>query len=307
MNKKWKNKYLKFMIEENFEEAIPLKHNNFPKSFFKFRDLSKRTIENITDNYIWLAEISTLNDPFECSVQVDNNDSLKKYYSTKEFRNFFKTLTGQELTNKEIKLLTESSEPHDEYVKICGNRKIPFSQTSEEHLEKVNKRWSEIVEKINLDIRICSFSTTKKSLLLWSHYANEHKGITIEYNFEDTEIVTSFIQPVIYRNKIEKIDFFENYSIMKMVGSSLIKSKDWKYEKEWRLTIFRQKENFPKKITVPKPIAIYLGTKFNTNKKELINELFEIANQRNIPIYQMEKHPNKFKLIAKKNTVANTV
>jgi hypothetical protein len=62
MKENWIIKYLKFMIAGDFENAIPLKMENFPKSFFKFRNLSERTIENIRDNYIWLAEISSLND-----------------------------------------------------------------------------------------------------------------------------------------------------------------------------------------------------------------------------------------------------
>ncbi|TXD81489.1 DUF2971 domain-containing protein [Subsaximicrobium wynnwilliamsii] len=300
MSKNWKNKYLKFISAENFEEAIPLKTNNFPNSFFKFRHLSLRTIESIKDNYIWLAEISSLNDPFECSVQIDNNECLRQYHSTDGFKKMFKFLSGHELTEKEVKLLTTSTKPHETYVDICKNHKLPFSLTPEQHLDKVNERWNQIVKDINLELRICSFSTTKKSLLLWSHYADEHKGISIEYDFVDTELVTTFIQPVIYRDLIEKLGFFDEYSVMKMVGSSLIKSKDWKYEKEWRLTIFKQKENFPQKVNVPKPIAIYLGSRFDLNEEKLKIELFKIAVEREIPIFKMIKHPNEFKLIADK-------
>jgi hypothetical protein len=54
-----------------------------------------------------------------------------------------------------------------------------------------------------------------------------------------------------YKNKVPKIGLFEEYSTMKMIGSSLIKSLDWKYEQEWRLTIFKQKEDFPQKTIVP--------------------------------------------------------
>lgn len=288
------------MLAENFEEAIPLKAVNFPNSFFKFRHLSLRTIENIKDNYIWLAEISSLNDPFECSVQIDNNECLRQYHSTSGFKKMFTFITGHELTAMEVKLLTTSREPLETYIEICKNHKTPFSLTPEQHLSKVNARWNQIVKDINLELRICSFSTTIKSLLLWSHYADEHKGISIEYDFADTELVTTFIQPVIYRDLIEKLGFFDEYSVMKMVGSSLIKSKDWKYEKEWRLTIFKQKENFAQKVNVPKPIAIYLGTRFDLNQEKLKNELFRIAMEREIPVFKMIKHPNEFKLIADK-------
>jgi hypothetical protein len=49
---------------------------------------------------------------------------------------------------------------------------------------------------------------------------------------------------------------------MNMIASSLVKSEEWSYEQEWRLTIFKQSDEFPSKIKVPMPIGIYLGTRF---------------------------------------------
>ncbi|MCC4214419.1 DUF2971 domain-containing protein [Leeuwenhoekiella parthenopeia] len=306
MTENWKSEYLEYMMAEDFEKAIPLKIDNFPKSFYKFRNLSKRTLENIEQNYIWLADIATLNDPFECSIQIDNNEALRNYFSTDGFKKNFHFISGQNITDKEIKALKTSESPWETYLKICKKRKIPLSLTSEQHLEKVNKRWNVIVRETNEKIRICSFSVSNQSLLLWSHYADQHKGVAIEYDFLDTDKLRTFLQPVIYRQEIEKIDFLEAYNTMKMVGSSLIKSKDWEYEEEWRLTMFKQQEYFPQKMNVPNPKAIYLGTRFNQNDKDLIRELFELAHKRKIPIFQMTKHPNEYKLVAK-NTVADQI
>ncbi len=100
MDENWEEQYWKLMVEENFEEAIPLKFENFPKSFYKYRNLSERTIENIEQNYIWLAEISSLNDPFECSIQFDNDECWREYYSSEKFENTFEILTGQVITKK---------------------------------------------------------------------------------------------------------------------------------------------------------------------------------------------------------------
>lgn len=285
------------MVAENFEEAIPLKLDNFPNLFFKFRKLSERTIETIEQNYIWLAEISTLNDPFECSIQFDNDECLRKYYGSEDFYKFFIQLTGQKLTQQEIKKLKTVEKPFLEYANICKSRNIPFIQSPEDQIKKVQNRWDEIVEETNKNLRICSFSLNNNSLLLWSHYGDEHKGIAIEYDFLDVEYVRTFLQPVIYSNKVHKIGIFEEYTTMQMIASSLIKSKDWEYEQEWRLTIFKQKETFPKKLTIPNPKAIYLGTRFAQNEKGLREKLTAIAKEKNISIFTMEKHPNEFKLI----------
>lgn len=297
MNNTWIDKYWSLMVQENFEEAIPLKADHFPDSFFKYRSLSDRTIEIIEENYMWLSEISSLNDPFECSIQFDNDECLRLYYSSDQFKTNFNRKTGHTFTKEEIRRLTKSNKPFEEYIKICKERDIPFKQTPEEQLNKVQSRWTEIVNETNQNLRICSFSLINDSLLLWSHYANEHKGICIEYDFQEVDWVRTFIQPVNYKDVVHKIGIFEDYTTMQMIGSSLIKSSDWKYEQEWRVTSFRQKDEFPKKVDTPTPKTIYLGTRFYSNPRKLINRLFTIAEQRKIPIFQMQKYPNEYKLI----------
>lgn len=299
----WREKYWDLMTAENFEEAIPLKQFHFPKSFFKYRNLSERTLETLHNSYLWLAEISSLNDPFECSIQFDNDECLRAFYASEDFRNNFRHWTGEKLNDQEIRRLTTSKNPHAEYLAVFREKGMEIKVTGDEQLKKIQKRWNEIVKEQNQNLRICSFSITKNSLLLWSHYSQEHKGIAIEYNFLETDHIRTFIQPVIYRNRVHKIGLFEEYTTMNMIASSLIKSEDWKYEQEWRLTIFKQADEFPNKVNAPTPIAIYLGTRFDENKKELKDKLFLYAEQNNIPIKRMIKHPNKFELI--ENTSAN--
>lgn len=303
MKTNWEEDYWKLIKSENFEEAIPLKLDNFPSSFFKFRTLSKRTIDTIELGYVWLADIGSLNDPFECSIQFDNDECLRLYYGSDKFHKLFTKITGQSLTEDEIQILSSSEIPFLQYSKICKARKIPFNLSQEEQLLKVQGRWSEIVEETNRSLRICSFSLNNYSLLLWSHYANEHKGIALEYEFLDVDNVRPFIQPIVYSDKVYKIGIFEHYSSIQMIASSLIKSKDWEYEQEWRLTTFKQKDNFPQTLSIPNPIAIYLGTRFHQNDKLLQKQLFEIAKRKNISVFQMEKHPNEFKLIRSSNQI----
>lgn len=180
MKYNWIEKYWEFMISEDFEKAIPLKDLNFPKSFFKYSALSENTIESIVQNYVWVAEISSLNDPFECSIQFDNDECLRLYYSSDVFKETFSSITGHSLTTTEIEQLVSSQKPFETYIEICRNRNIPFSQTPEQQLSKVQDRWKEIVEETNNNLRICSFSLINSSLLLWSHYSKGHKGICLE-------------------------------------------------------------------------------------------------------------------------------
>jgi len=52
---------------------------------------------------------------------------------------------------------------------------------------------------------VCSFCESKKDILMWSHYADEHKGFCMEYSLTKNEINQEFLQmlhPVIYRHSV---------------------------------------------------------------------------------------------------------
>lgn len=298
MGSNWIEEYWGFMMQEDFEKAIPLKLENFPKSFFKYRALSNLTLESLSQGYIWLSEIISLNDPFECSIQFDNDECWRHYYSSPTFQETFKTLTGSDLNKIDIDTLVKSAKPYEAYLHMCHVKGIPFNMSADEQLKRVQNRWVEIVEEMNRNLRICSFSTNNRSLLLWSHYSNEHKGICVEYDFIEADRIRTFIQPMMYRNEIYKLGLFDDYTFTRMIGSSLIKSKDWEYEQEWRVTIFKQADEFPQKLRAPTPKAIYIGTRFDLNAESLKREFWGVVQAKNIPVYKMTKHHQEFSLIS---------
>lgn len=133
-------------------------------------------------------------------------------------------------------------------------------------------------------IGICSFSLELKNVLLWSHYANDHKGISILYEFpeeylndgdkfigtsdvtyeEDT--LTNYFVNLISKNELS----FREYAIdiAKVLISS--KSPEWSYEKEIR--IIRQE---PGPLIIDKSFIkqICFGLHTSDSDKELLKEI----------------------------------
>lgn len=77
--------------------------------------------------------------------------------------------------------------------------------------------------------------------LMWSHYADEHRGLCIEYDMNDN--VCSHIKPVDYgRPRSIKITELMQWKFNKSVEAKqnvldtyfFAKSPQWRYEKEWR-------------------------------------------------------------------------
>ena len=50
------------------------------------------------------------------------------------------------------------------------------------------KKYNTILDEELKDIRITCFSTTSNNILLWSHYGNNHKGICLGYEIDETTI-----------------------------------------------------------------------------------------------------------------------
>ena len=108
-----------------------------------------------------------------------------------------------------------------------------FKNSVQKHEDNLKKS---CIEK-NKEIGILSLTKTKNNLVMWSHYADNHKGYVIEYDFdaesfnvEDNlqKIILDSI--VIYSKQVKKMKIFassyDEYLLNKSFG--------WKYEKEYR-------------------------------------------------------------------------
>ena len=159
---------------------------------------------------------------------------------------------------------------------------------------------------------IACFSETPSSPPMWAHYADSHKGFVLEYEFQDyftpclnckNECVFrhyELLYPVIYtKTRFNAKDFFSSYWSQIILMNAPVKvfipkdddlaiykvlihkSKDWEYEKEWR--IISHCEAYP--MIKQRPTAIYLGAKMkNANK----NYLIKIARKLKIKTYIMD-------------------
>ncbi|MFC0048506.1 DUF2971 domain-containing protein [Rheinheimera tilapiae] len=128
-----------------------------------------------------------------------------------------------------------------------------------ENLSKIYKDCQESAQQIG----IYSLSRDLKSVLLWSHYADQHKGFAVGFNLSD-DLVSEIdphitdLSPVTYVTKnpfpTNHIELFNNSYQQYMNGLGFIipyitqtklltsKTKPWSYEKEYRL--IRDKSGF---------------------------------------------------------------
>lgn len=162
------------------------------------------------------------------------------------------------------------------------------------------------------------FTERNNNLLMWSHYANSHRGFCIEYELKqfliDNKDIRQHLFPVIYMKKrpiyrdinslIESHfdlrrayedghDYVGREPLDDILPLCMIKSMDWSYEEEWRF-IYTKKQlydnncEFNPNISLPCITNIYLGYRIEKSFEENIIEIVQRKNQngRKISVYK---------------------
>ena len=142
-------------------------------------------------------------------------------------------------------------------------------------------------------IRVCCFAGWDKhkknppylNTLMWSHYANNHKGICIKYSVTSNfPLLANGVSSDHSRNRLDKVIYKKSPVAKKNILSFgecfLIKDKVWDYENEIRLIHYDTKEN-GNYITLPlaalglKIEAVYFGMNCPPKKREQVEKILE--------------------------------
>jgi hypothetical protein len=145
-----------------------------------------------------------------------------------------------------------------------------------EYYSEEDRQYSQRVKDFLLakrDLRICSFSNTYHPILLWSHYADGHKGIAIEITLNSKHYQDLY--RIKYVKKIPFIDFKkDNQNPISVLRTKI---KFWRYEREFRYIDFQDG------VRLGEITGIYFGIRTPSHHK---NQLRVIANRNGIPTFE---------------------
>ncbi|MCJ8321799.1 MAG: DUF2971 domain-containing protein [Colwellia sp.] len=143
-------------------------------------------------------------------------------------------------------------------------------------------------DKTNLflrpNFRLASFSNNENSMLMWSHYAENHTGLMVEYCFEGELPEGVGIERVSYSHTTKRYKEKEHYFFNQYM---LIKNEDWSYEKEVRLFAYKRDKIYYEKASYPIKIgnkanvyirSITVGYKFPESTIKLIQSIIAGLN-----------------------------
>jgi hypothetical protein len=137
---------------------------------------------------------------------------------------------------------------------------------------------NKIYEGFSKTLRVCCFSKNRDEILMWSHYADDHRGLCLEFECSEEFARTTLMQ-IEYKNEVPILDKMPLTPEGKFLinlndnGKYLIrKFETWKYEEEVRVYKIHGDpiDNLKPGMTgdfVGELTAIYFGT--NTPKVDI--------------------------------------
>lgn len=281
-----------------------------PNSLFRYRCCDDKGLQMDAFKYdkIYAVTADKFNDPYDTLVKFDI-DNIKQVVDQflncdilKEMQQYFKQgndvpdnvkqfFSPEAIDNLKMQILTISN------IKEIENNIEDYKKQLLSQIEF----WFPIYVEMNRKFAtIACFCETIQSIIMWSHYADYHKGFALEYNsnelFEQQNIG---VFPVIYDDERYEAPFYLMWFWAQMMGFKipkpdmlsdikcvLHKSKQWEYEKEWRMANYLPRNIFEESVSCisQKPIAIYYGCKISPENKL---RLHEIAKSKKIAEYDM--------------------
>ena len=312
----WKDEFYRLYTstEENSEcAAFDLKWQNLPEKLFRYRPLGsterlKRLQDEINTGFLFACPITNQNDPFEGFARLKINTTWRKLLNIEtfksicrdHFKDYLKSIPSEKIFNSEDwfeKLLQflakQEGESVDELITL-------FVVSLEKELGIYFA--IEMHTKIRQFINCISFSEKHDNLPMWNHYANEYRGVCLEYstNKITDDAIFQRLFPVVYVSEFPAFEYFDFTKWHERCDCICThKLLDWGYEQEWRfltnINYLLNQKSLMKMDTIPKsnegcyvefikPSKIYLGSNIEEKDEQIIIHLAQVLS---IPVSKM--------------------
>jgi len=202
-----------------------------------------------------------------------------------------------------IVVSTDARERSKRFNTLLKEQGVPFAKRKLELIEltKNPKDFQKIIDvsyKKNIKaVGVFCFAGNAKDILMWSHYADNHKGICIQFEVARDFSMLSQAVSITYSPDYPKVNWPGNY-LDSLAEAILRKYKGWEYEDEHR--IVRPKEAYTHlKIDPQAVVGVIMGCRVSSEHRKVIEEILEERRETGGPpvrLFTAREHKTKYKL-----------
>lgn len=291
------------------------------KAIKVFRYLSSDSlIATISDFTLKFSLPTTFNDPYDNNIPVASN------FKEKNIKNSIKSSFERYISERESfeqkclfdRMFCDFIKSDTDILSAItsGNMDYVVDEVFSNMLDNNTDFLFNFPKPSSKDV-ICCFSKRNDNLLMWGHYADNHKGGIVEFELPQKFADDSF--EIVYTDTVPKVDAYNLYfgdtsTVLKLLRSNCrIKSSCWSYEEEIRFVFFISDNYNNPRISnrnilrirndkyalipfSPKLIrGIYLGAKFRDADYEKFMSYFR-GGELTAPVYKASLKKDTFGL-----------
>lgn len=189
-----------------------------PERLYKYQPVTAQTLQNLKRCTLWFSPPASFNDPFDCALKVVRAENI-------DFERVWQHLEATTSIDPEF---ATSMRPDGE---LSDEFRASTARGIESAFGKIRDQ--------NLNQRgVACLSAKRDNMLMWSHYANGHRGFCLEFDTSCEPFCQA--KQVIYSSAVPQLDPVEYlaYDATKpnpLDTMMLTKHECWQYESEWRL------------------------------------------------------------------------
>jgi hypothetical protein len=257
-----------------------------PKLLYKYRsfDINNHSLSILSQNKIFFSSPKHFNDPFDSAIRIR-----------------FDIGTKDQIIQK-IMDLEKHSNPIITQSKARQIAKKRWKEGDIYFKKNPDNIHEEMKNNVFNTAGVFSLTEDSKNLLMWSHYALSHEGFCIE--FDGIMLGNFFANYSYYYNKLAmlyKVDYSNNYPIVnpyldtpeqRMIKSFLVKSKEWEYEKEWRIIYYNGADLI---FEIPQELItkVMVGINISNDNLALVKEIMT-KRKIKIPLLHAKMEDSEF-------------
>lgn len=270
----------------------------------RYRRLNEKNLNALAQGKVYFSTPAFFNDPFDSFAYVNEEKlfaSIAHEWETGfEQGEFFKKVMN--------------IDPDCETARQIKER-VLNKEAQKHQIQRIKEELKRIQKQVAENTRVICFSETAFSNLMWSHYAEDHTGFALLFDFEDLQSATAYDasdNPIPYKTKLERVNylkqapdygqlFFQEMPNRMTISPPFMQDKksstfhsqflynkqaDWSYEKEWRLCTIGEdlSEKSNAHYLKINPCAVLLGARMKYKDRFPI---LQILAGKDIKVYEM--------------------
>jgi hypothetical protein len=190
-----------------------------PEVLYKYRDLSGSNRDyirqTIVENKVWFSSPEDFNDPFDCKVHASFSGSRKAWERhMRELQKKYRPRLNRQQRQAEVARIFKVEKRHK-------NPAVFANVISE--VQQAYNEWG-----------VFCLSERNDDILMWSYYANGHRGICLGFAHRPTRPFGPAF-PVMYSTELPQVNYLEGDQLKQFRANFLTKALPWKHEREWRV------------------------------------------------------------------------